>query len=234
MAFAREETLRYAEVRERNIIKNVYLWMTAGLALTGVVAMAVSSSRSMIATLVGNPILFFALIIAELVLVSVLSARINKMSASSATLAFAGYAVLNGITLSLVFLAYTGQTIALAFFTTAATFGGMSLWALTTKRDLSGLGHYLMMGLWGVLIATLINFFLKSPTVYYMISYIGIAVFLGLTAYDTQKIKNTYLEHAHSGDSEWLGKAAIMGALNLYLDFINMFMFLLSFLGNRE
>lgn len=116
MAFAREETLRYAEVRERNIIRNVYLWMTAGLALTGVVAMAVSSSRSMIATLVGNPVLFFALIIGELVLVSVLSARINKMSASSATLAFAGYAVLNGITLSIVFLAYTGQTIALAFF----------------------------------------------------------------------------------------------------------------------
>jgi len=234
MAFAREETLRYAEVRERNIIKNVYLWMTAGLALTGVVAMAVSSSRSMIATLVGNPILFFALIIAELVLVSVLSARINRMSASLATLAFAGYAVLNGITLSLVFLAYTGQTIALAFFTTAATFGGMSLWALTTKRDLSGLGHYLMMGLWGVLIATLINFFLKSPTVYYMISYIGIAVFLGLTAYDTQIIKRWSAAYGNSVDEEGYVKISIMGALKLYLDFINIFLFLLRIFGRRR
>lgn len=234
MAYGREEALRYAAVRERNILRNVYIWMTAGLALTGVVARTVSSSSAVISALVGNPVLFFGLIIGELILVMTLSARINRMSASAATFAFAGYAILNGITLSIVFLAYTGETLALAFFTTAATFGGMSLWALATKRDLSGLGHYLMMGLWGVLVASLVNMFLRSSAAYYLISYVGVLVFLGLTAYDTQMIKRWNEAYGDSIDEEQYVKLSIMGALKLYLDFINIFLFLLRIFGRRD
>lgn len=234
MAHSREEVLRYAAVRERNILKNVYLWMTAGLALTGVVAATVASSPSLVRSLVGNPILFFGLMIAELALVMLLSARLQKMSASTATLMFAGYAILNGVTLSLVFLAYTGASLTLAFFTTAATFGGMSLWALTTKRDLSGMGHYLMMGVWGILIASLVNFFFQSSTLYYFISYAGVAVFIGLTAYDTQMIKRWNAAYGDSIDEQQYVKLSIMGALKLYLDFINMFLFILRIFGGRD
>jgi len=208
--------------------------MTAGLALTGIVARTVASSQTMVQALVGNPMLFFGLIIGELVLVFFLSARINKMSASTATFAFAGYALLNGVTLSLVFLAYTGQTIALAFFTTAATFGGMSLWGLFTKRDLSGMGHYLIMGVWGILIASLINMFLQSSGLYYIISYIGVAVFMGLTAYDTQLIKRWNAAYGSSIDEEQYIKLSIIGALKLYLDFVNMFLFILRIFGGRD
>ncbi len=234
MAYSREEALRYVEVRERNILKNVYIWMTAGLALTGVVALSVSTNRAVMSALIGNPILFFGLIIGELALVMYLSARIQKMSASAATFAFAGYAVLNGITLSVIFLAYTGQTLAMAFFTTAATFGGMSLWAVTTKRDLSGWGHYLMMGLWGVLIASLVNMFFRSSGAYYLISYVGVLVFVGLTAYDTQMIKRWNAAYGSSVDEEQYVKLSIMGALKLYLDFINIFLFMLRIFGRRN
>lgn len=234
MAQSRSEALQYTAVRERNIIRNVYLWMTAGLALTGIVARTVASSRTIVTTLVGNPALFFALIIGELVLVFFLSARIHKMSATAATISFAGYALLNGVTLSLVFLAYTGQTIALAFFTTAATFAGMSIWGLVTKRNLSGMAHYLMMGVWGILIASLINMFLQSSGLYYIISYIGVALFMGLTAYDTQVIKQWNAAYGPSIDEEQYIKLSIMGALKLYLDFINMFLFILRIFGGRD
>jgi uncharacterized protein len=234
MAYSREETLGYVQARERNILRNVYLWMTAGLALTGVVARTVSTSPAIMSALLGNTFLFFGLIIGQLALVIMLSARIHKMSASSATFAFAGYAILNGITLSIIFLAYTGQTIALAFFTTAATFGGMSLWALVTKKDLSGMGHYLMMGLWGLIIASLVNMFLRSEAAYYLISYVGIAVFLGLTAYDTQIIKKWNDSYGSSMDETQYIKLSIMGALKLYLDFINIFLFMLRLFGRRN
>lgn len=234
MAYSRSEVLQSTAVRERNIIRNVYLWMTAGLALTGAVARTVASSNTLIRTLVGNPILFFGLIIGELVLVFFLSARINKMSATAATVAFAGYALLNGITLSLVFLAYTGQTVALAFFTTAATFGGMSVWGLVSRRDLSGMAHYLMMGLWGIIIASLINMFIGSSGLYYIISYIGVAVFMGLTAYDIQQIKRWDAAYGDSIDEEQYIKISIMGALKLYLDFVNMFLFILRIFGGRD
>jgi len=223
-----------AVARERSIIKNVYMWMTAGLALTGVVAYWLSGNPDMIRAIVSNPIVYFGAIIGELVLVMVISRRIMQMSTTSATLAFAGYAVLNGITLSIIFLVYTGTTISLAFFTTAATFGAMSLYAMTTKRDLSGMGHYLMMGLIGIIIASVINLFLKSPALYYLISYIGIAVFMGLTAYDTQKILAMSRQYSGSVDETNYIRISIMGALKLYLDFINIFLFVLRIFGRRR
>ena len=139
-----------------------------------------------------------------------------------------------GLSLSWIFVAFTGFSIAQVFLVTAIAFAGLSLWGYTTKKDISGWGSFLIMGVIGILVASIINIFLGSPAIYFAISILGVLIFAGLTAYDTQKIKNTYLQHAAHGDSEWLGKAAIMGALNLYLDFINMFMFLLQLLGNRE
>ena len=139
-----------------------------------------------------------------------------------------------GLSLSFIFLAFTGMSIAQTFLVTSISFAGLSLWGYTTKKDISGWGAFLIMGLIGLIVASIVNIFLGSPALHFAISVIGVLIFAGLTAYDTQKIKATYLEHAHSGDSEWLGKAAIMGALTLYLDFINMFMFLLQIFGNRE
>lgn len=234
MIYGNEQTYSRASARNRSIIKNVYLWMTAGLAFTGVVAFGLSSNQSLMITLVSNRVLFFGIIIAELGLVMYLSARIQKMSAAAATLAFALYAFLNGITLSVIFLAYTGTTISLAFFTTSATFGAMSLYAMTTKRDLSGMGHYLMMGVIGIIIVSVINIFLKSPAVYYMISYIGVLVFMGLTAYDTQTILRWSAQAGPSMSEDQYIKLSIMGALKLYLDFINIFLFMLRIFGRRR
>jgi len=220
--------------RERSILKSVYLWMTAGLALTGLTAWYVAQNDRLMYTLVSNRMLFFGLFIGELILVMTLSRRINTMSVNTATMAFGGYAILNGVTLSLIFWAYTGQTIAMAFFTTAATFAGMSLWALTTKKDLSGIGHYLIMGLWGVIIASIINFFVQSPMLYYLISYVGVAVFVGLTAYDTQQIQKWNQAIGPNADEITFTRLSIMGALKLYLDFINIFLFLLRIFGRRR
>lgn len=223
-----------AASRERSIIKNVYLWMTAGLALTGVVAFGLSNNPSLMRSIVSNPILFFGTVIGELALVMYLSARIMKMSAQAATFFFALYAVLNGVTMSVIFLAYTGATITLAFFTTAATFGAMSIYAMITKRDLSGIGHYLMMGVIGIIVVSVINIFLKSSAIYYLISYVGVAVFMGLTAYDTQRILQMSNQMSGSvGESDYI-KISIMGALKLYLDFINIFLFLLRIFGRRR
>ncbi|MCF6335535.1 MAG: Bax inhibitor-1/YccA family protein [Spirochaetales bacterium] len=233
MIYSNEQTFGKAGYRERSIIKNVYLWMTAGLALTGVVAFWLSGNISLMRTLVSNSVLFFGLIIGEFALVMYLSSRIMKMSAGAATLAFALYAFLNGITLSVIFLAYTGATISLAFFTTAATFGAMSLYAMTTKRDLSGMGHYLMMGVMGIIIVSVINFFVKSPAIYYLISYVGVLVFMGLTAYDTQKILQLSARSGAVSEDEYI-KFSIMGALKLYLDFINIFLFMLRIFGRRR
>ena len=139
-----------------------------------------------------------------------------------------------GVSISWIFLSFTGYSIIQVFLVTSIAFAGLSLYGYTTKKDISGWGSFLIMGVIGLIVAMVINIFLQSPVMMYAISMIGVLIFAGLTAYDTQNIKNTYLEHAHHGDQEWLGKAAIMGALNLYLDFINMFMFLLQLLGNRN
>jgi FtsH-binding integral membrane protein len=170
----------------------------------------------------------------DLIMVFAFSAMINRMSVAAAQLAFYAYAALMGLSLSFIFAVYTGTSIATTFLVTSIAFAGLSLYGYTTKRDLSGMGTFLMMGLIGLVVASIVNLFLASDALSFAISVIGVLIFAGLTAYDTQSIKTEYVEHAAHGDQEWLGKAAIMGALRLYLDFINMFMFLLQFLGNRE
>ncbi|MFP4302259.1 MAG: Bax inhibitor-1/YccA family protein, partial [Alkalispirochaetaceae bacterium] len=219
--------------RDQSILKNVYTWMALGLAITGVVALYVASTPALMQTLVGNRMLFFLLIAGELGLVFFLSARIHKMSPGAATASFAGYAILNGVTLSVIFLAYTNASIARAFFVAAGMFAGMSLWAMTTKKDLSSIGNYLIMGLWGIIIASLVNIFLASSSLSWVISFVGVFLFLGLTAYDTQIIKRWSAEMGDVDDADYM-RISIMGALKLYLDFINLFLFLLRLLGNRE
>jgi FtsH-binding integral membrane protein len=221
-------------VRTRSILRNTYLWMTGGLALTGVVAYAVASNPTIVQALVSNMILFFALIVGELILVIYLSRRIMTLSPGAAVGGFALYAALNGVTLSFIFLAYTGTAIARVFFITAGTFAGVSLYAATTRRDLSGIGQYLIMGLWGIIIASLVNFFLRSETLYWIISYIGVAVFIGLTAYDTQIIKRWSDQHSDSVAEVDYMRLSILGALKLYLDFINLFLFFLRIFGRRR
>ena len=161
-------------------------------------------------------------------------ALMNRASAAGVQLGFYVFAVLMGISISSIFLVFTGFSIVQTFLITAIAFAGLSLWGYTTKRDISGWGSFLIMGVIGLIVAMIVNIFLGSPAIMFAISVLGVLIFAGLTAYDTQNIKNVYLAHAHAGDQEWLDKAAISGALNLYLDFINLFMFLLQFLGNRE
>jgi FtsH-binding integral membrane protein len=204
------------------------------LALTGVVALGVASNPEIVRALVTNRFLFFGLIIGELILVIALSRRIMTLNPATAVGGFALYAALNGVTLSLIFLAYTGTSIARVFFISAGTFAGVSLYAATTRRDLSGIGPYLIMALWGVIIASVVNFFLRSETLYWVISYIGVALFIGLTAYDTQIIKRWSDQHSGSiGETDYL-RLSILGALKLYLDFINLFLFFLRIFGRRR
>jgi hypothetical protein len=231
---ARDQVLSFPDVRERNILKNVYVWMTGGLTLTGLAAYATASSQAMLQFIFGTPGVLLVLIIAEFALVISISARFEKMSAQTAVLSFIGYAVINGLVLSSVFLAYSGILISRTFFTTAAVFAGMSFYGMTTKRELSGIGHYLIMGLWGIIIVSLINMFLGSSGLYYAVSYIGVLLFMGLTAWDTQIIKRWNEAYGASMDEQSYVKLSIMGALKLYLDFINMFLFLLRIFGNRN
>ncbi len=169
-----------------------------------------------------------------LVMVFTMSAMINRLSAAGAQLFFYAFALAMGVSISWIFLVFTSYSIVQVFLITAVAFAGLSLYGYTTKKDLSAMGTFLIMGVIGLLVASVVNIFLQSPAMMFAISFLGVLIFAGLTAYDTQKIKATYLAHAEGGDSEWLGKAAIMGALNLYLDFINMFMFLLQLFGNRN
>ncbi len=228
------QMLSSVKSRERSIMKNVYLWMTAGLSLTGVVSYLVASSPSLQRVFLGSATSLLLLIVAQFGLVIYLTARIQKMSATSAIAAFGGYAMLTGITLSVIFMAYSGLTISRAFFTTAAAFGGMSLYGMTTKRELNGMGHYLMMGLWGIIIASLINMFLGSASIYYVISILGVVVFLGLTAWDTQKIKQWNEAYSGHMDEDTYIKLSILGALTLYLDFLNIFLFTLRIFGRNR
>lgn len=223
--------LSIAQIEERTFIGKVYRWMGIGLFLTAITAYFVASSESMVNMLASNSILFFGLLIAEFGLVIYLSARIQKMSAETATAAFIIYSILNGVTLSLLLLIYTGASVASTFFTTALTFSAMSAYGYFTKRDLTTMGSYLQMGLIGLIIASVINIFWANGTMYWIISYVGVLLFVGLTAYDTQKIKKmgTMVEGVQVTQ-----KMAIMGALTLYLDFINLFLMLLRILGDRK
>jgi FtsH-binding integral membrane protein len=235
MAQNQTNTLSNIKERENSILKNVYLWMTVGLALTAVVAYGVASSQTLLRLFLGSGITFLFIVVAQFVVVFYLSSRLNTMSANKAILSFALYSVLTGITLSVVFYAYSGVVISRAFFTTAALFGGMSFYGMTTKRDLDGIGHYVIMALWGIIAASVINIFLKSEGFYFLISIVGVIIFTLLTAWDTQKIKNLNASYGQSIDEETYIKLSIIGALMLYLDFINIFLYLLRIFGrNRE
>ncbi len=221
-------------VRVNEFIRSVYNWMAVGLSLTGFVAFYVSNSETLLRLIFGNRLIFFGLIIGELILVFYLSARVQKMQASTATGVFMLYAALNGATLASIFLIYTRSSITSTFFVCAATFVTCSIYGMTTKRDLTSLGGFMTMGLIGIIIASVANMFFRSSGMSMIISYIGVIVFVGLTAYDTQKLKTMALTQPADLDSGARRKGAILGALALYLDFINLFLMLLRILGNRE
>lgn len=215
-----------------SLMKSVYMWMTLALGITGVVALYVAQSSDLLYAIFSNTILFWGLIIAEFVLVMVISARILKMSFSSAFMLFMLYSVINGLTLSVIFALYTKASVASTFFVTAGTFGVMSLIGFVTKKDLSKLGGILFMLLIGLIIATVVNIFWANDTLYWVTTYAGVLIFVGLTVYDTNKIKRM-LECSY-GENEVTQKIALMGALTLYLDFINLFLYLLRILGDRK
>ena len=213
-------------------ITKVFTWMTLALAVTGFVALATSMNAEMMQGIFGNRILYFGLIILEFVLVGALVGWIRKMSAAMAIAVFMGFALLNGLTLSVIFLIYKPESIAITFFVTAGTFAVMAFLGYTTKKDLTSFGNLMMMGLFGIIIASLANFFLKSEGLYWIITYVGVAVFIGLVAYDTQKIKQMNIIGNQGTEEDQ--KESIMGALTLYLDFINLFLMLLRLLGNKK
>jgi len=217
---------------QATFINKVYGWMALALAIAGFVALRVASSESLVNTIASNQILFFGIIIAEVGLVIWLSSAIESMNATRAITLFLLYSALNGLTFSVLFLIYTAASIASTFFVTAGTFGVMSAYGYFTKTDLSSWGNILFMGLIGIIIASIVNIFWHSEVLYWAVTYIGVLVFVGLTAYDTQKIKRMSLEM--DVESEEGSKGAIMGALALYLDFINMFIFLLRIFGDRK
>ncbi len=215
-------------IAQNSLIRQVYAWMGLGLGLTAIVALVTASSPELFKAIVTNRPLFYGLMIGELALVFTLSGAINRLSETTATFLFLGYSILNGVTLSVIFLMYTADSIASTFAVTAATFGAMSGYGYLTKKDLSSWGSFLFMGLIGVVIASVVNIFLRSDSVSWILSAVGVIVFTGLTAYDTWKIK----ELAAAGGTG--RKPAILGALTLYLDFINLFLMLLRFMGGRR
>ncbi len=222
------------EVLVNDFVRSVYNWMAIALALTGFIAFYVSNSPSMVKLIFGNPLLLIVLIIAELGLVFYISGRIDKISAGTATSLFVIYSALTGVTLSFIFLVYTRTSIVSTFFICAGTFVGCSIYGWSTKKDLTSWGGFFMMGLIGIIIASLVNMFIRSSAMSMIISYIGVFVFVGLTAYDTQKLKNMALTQPSGLDGAVIRKGAILGALSLYLDFINMFLMLLRIFGRTR
>ncbi|MBY0354906.1 MAG: Bax inhibitor-1/YccA family protein [Rickettsiales bacterium] len=220
----------------RAYMLKIYNYMASALVLTGLVAYFASTSSAFMGLMVtpqgGLSVTAYVLMFAPLGVVFYLSARIHAMSEGAAQAWFWGYAALMGLSLWSVFVVFTGESIVRTFFITAVSFGGLSLYGYVTKRDLSGFGSFLVMGVIGLLVASVVNIFLQSSAMQFIISVLGVLIFAGLTAYDTQRLKVSYYQLSQYGAS--LGKAAIMGALQLYLDFINMFMFLLQFFGDRR
>lgn len=223
-----------AQIRVNEFMRSVYNWMAIGLSLTGFVAFFVSNNETMMRFIFGNQLIFFGLIIGELALVFTISARVHKMQASTATSLFVLYAALNGATLSAIFLIYTSSSITSTFFICAATFVASSIYGMATKRDLTAMGQFMFMGLIGIIIASVVNLFLRSSGVSLIVSYIGVIVFVGLTAYDTQKLRTMALSQPDGLDAGTIRKGSILGALTLYLDFINLFLMLLRILGSRD
>lgn len=214
------------------LMRKVYTWMSLALVITGITSYGVATSPAILQMIFGNQIMFYGLIIAEVGLVFAISGMLNRLSLLTATLLFILYSVINGATLSAIFLAYTMESIGSVFFITAGTFGAMSLYGLATNKDLTSMGKLLMMALIGLVLATVVNIFLASSAMQLIISYVGVLVFVGLTAYDTQKIKMMLAQH--DAASEGAQKLALIGALSLYLDFVNLFIYLLRIFGNRR
>ncbi len=232
---------RTAEIDEglRAHMSKVYGTMSVGLLVTAGVAWAIGSSPVLLGifrdpvTLSPNILGWIAMFL-PLIMVFAFGAAINRLSAAGAQLFFYVFAAAMGLSIAWIFAAFTGLSIAQTFLVTSIAFAGLSLWGYTTKKDISGWGAFLIMGVIGLIVASIINIFLGSPAIMFAISILGVLIFAGLTAYDTQRIKTEYIQHAQHMDSEWLGKSAIMGALSLYINFINLFMFLLQFMGSRE
>lgn len=224
----------------RAYMNKVYGLMSVGMGVTAVAAYGISTAAvtstgelSGLGNALYNSPLKWVIMFAPLLMVFAFGAAINRLSVSAATGVFYAFAAMMGLSISSIFLVYTGVSIVQTFLVTAIAFASLSLWGYTTKKDLSGWGTFLLMGLIGLIVASIVNIFIASSAMQFAISVIGVLIFAGLTAYDTQNIKNTYLEMSGS-DADFIGKSAIMGALRLYLDFLNLFMFLLSFMGNRE
>lgn len=233
MERSNELVKNYTKTASATLFRRVYLWMTLALTITGFVALYVARSYTFLEMMLQNNLMFWGILIAEVALVMYLSARINRISFTTATLLFIAYAILNGVTLSTLFIIYTTSSIASTFFITAGTFGAMALIGSFTRKDLTKLGSICLMGVIGLIIASLVNLFLHSSMMTLIISYIGVLLFVGLTAYDAQKIKRLL-----SGDeievNDNTQKIALLGALTLYLDFINLFIYLLHILGDRK
>lgn len=214
------------------LMRKVYTWMTLALVITGVTAWGVAHSPAILQMIMTNKILFFGILIGELALVWGVSAAINRLSLTTATLLFVLYSVLNGVTMSFIFLAYTYESVASVFLITAGTFAAMAFFGYFTKTDLSSIGRILFMALIGLIIATIVNIFLKSSGFGMILNYLGVLIFVGLTAWDTQKIKQMLSMAEDTGETAQ--KVALMGALSLYLDFINLFIHLLRIMGNNR
>ena len=213
-------------------INKVYNWMALALLLTGLTAYTVASIPELVYAIISNKLLFYGLLIGEVLLVGYIAKAIEKISSNKATLLFLAYSVMNGLTLSIIFLIYTSESLAGTFFICAGTFAVMSIYGYYTKKDLTRIGNLAFMALIGIILASIVNFFLRSEMLYWIVTYLGVLIFIGLIAYDTQKIKRIYQAGYEEADSE--NKGAILGALRLYLDFINLFLFLLRIFGRRK
>ncbi len=227
--------VRTAEIDEglRAHMNKIYSTMSVGLLVTAGAAWGVGTTPALVEAIFATPLKWLVMF-APLIMVFAFGAMINRLSASGAQTFFYVFSAVMGISISYIFVVFTGISIVQTFLITAIAFAGLSLWGYTTQKDISGWGSFLIMGVIGLILASIVNIFLGSPAIHFAVSMLGVLIFAGLTAYDTQRLKTDYLAHAHAMDGEWLGKSAIMGALSLYLNFINMFMFLLQFLGSRE
>ena len=214
-------------------MSKTYSLMAIAMLITGGVAYIVGNNNAMLSMIFGSP-LKWVVMFAPLAVVFGLSASINRLSAATAQLVFWLFSALMGLSISYIFAVYTGMSIAQTFLVTAIAFSGLSIWGYTTKKDISAWGSFLMMGVIGLIVASIVNIFMASPAIQFAVSSLGVLIFAGLTAYDTQRIKNDYIQMSRMGNAEWLAKSAIMGALSLYINFLNMFMFLLQFMGNRN
>lgn len=226
--------LRDVKIRENALMKSVYLWMILGLAITAAVAFFTSQSATLLRYLVLNPFVTIAVFIAQLVLVMVLSGRVERLSTGAATAIFLGYSALTGLTLSTIFLVYTGTSIFTAFIAALSVFAGGAIYGAVTKKDLRGIGGYLTMGLFGLIIASLLNMLFRLSALDFLISIVGVVLFTGLTAWDSQRIADINRQYGSEMTSEELTKIGILGALNLYLDFLNIFLYLLRIFGRSD